>query len=335
VDQVLPNTFNQVSGQPNGMVLVHAWSDREPSRWYLLDVPGERLKLLAVGRPGLDPAKARPMEALRYAARDGLSIPAYLTRPDSGPGPQPLVVVVHGGPATRDHWGWEDEVQLLAAQGYVVFQPQFRGSTGFGLRFERAGWRQWGQSMQDDITDGVQHLVDQGIADPARICIYGASYGGYAAVWGLAKTPDLYRCGVSFAGVADIGHMMSDQSDANANRHAREWRRLMVGSVDADAAQFDAVSPLKHAARIRAPLFIAHGLHDERVPISHAEKLRQALDRAGKPYEWLELSTGHGLHDSWSERQFLEKLLAFLSKHLAQPAAAQGPSSKASGAPGR
>ena len=328
VDEVLPGSINEISGNLAGQVLIHSYSDTEPGRWHLLDVPKAELRLLSLARQALDRSTMRPMETYRYAAPDGLQIPAFLTRPAPGPtgsatGPLPTVVLVHGGPAARDYWGWDEEVQLLASRGYVVFQPQFRGSAGFGKAFEEAGHGQWGLRMQDDITAGVQDLIRRGIADAARICIVGASYGGYAAMWGLVKTPDLYRCGVTLSGVSDIGEMFTDWSDINANKIAREMMRLTIGDRERDQASFDAVSPLRHASRIRAPVLIAHGELDLRVPVGHAKRLRAALEEAGKPYEWLVLSDeGHGLAYLHSQFFYCAKLLAFLARHLQPEAAA-------------
>ena len=322
VDEVLPGRVNLISGNPAGPVLIHSYSDLDPGRWLLLDVPKLELRLLAMHRQRIDPARMRPMETYHYASADGLRIPAFLTRPEGPAQPRPTVVLVHGGPAARDHWGWNAEVQMLASRGYVVFQPQFRGSTGFGKAFEVAGHGQWGLAMQDDITAGVQDLVRRGIADPKRICIYGASYGGYAAMWGLVKTPELYRCGVTLSGVSDIGYMLTDWSDSNGDKMTRELMRLTVGDRKRQQAQFDAVSPLKHAARIQAPVFIAHGEEDVRVPFSHATKLKSALSRAGKNHEWLALPLeGHSLHYLASQHRFYDQLLKFLDRHL-QPAEA-------------
>ncbi|WP_439389871.1 alpha/beta hydrolase family protein [Ideonella sp. YS5] len=316
VDQALPQRVNVLSGNPEGLVLVFSYGDVDPGRWFLLDVPTMNMRPLLVARSRLDPAQMRPMEVISYAAPDGLQIPAYLTRP-AGDGPKPMVVLVHGGPAVRDEWDFDPEVQLLASRGYVVFQPQFRGSAGFGKSFQQAGYGQWGLAMQDDITAGVEHLVKQGVADSRRICIYGASYGGYAAVWGLAKTPELYRCGVTLAGVSDIEYMLTDWSDSNADKSSREWMRFTVGDRQRDRAKFEQVSPLKHADRIRAPLLIAHGDDDARVPMSHAKKLMKALDAQGKPYEWVMLDNeGHGIHYLRSQYKFSNAMLAFLDKHI-------------------
>lgn len=323
VDEVLPGRVNLLSGSPRGQVLIFSYADVEPGRWYLLNVPEASLRWLAAARQQLEAERMRPMQAFHYMAADGLQIPAYLTLP-AGQRPAagwPSVVLVHGGPAVRDHWVWEEEVQLLASRGYAVLQPQFRGSTGFGRSFETAGHGQWGLAMQDDVRDGVRHLVEQGIADPQRVCIVGASYGGYAAVWGLMRDAELYRCGVTLNGVADIGYMLGDSSDSNADKLVRELQRRTVGSRQRDREAFDAVSPLRYAARLRAPLLIAHAEEDLRVPISHARKLMSALQAAGKRpgehFEWLPLrGDGHGLMLLASRHAYYSKLLAFLGKHL-------------------
>jgi dipeptidyl aminopeptidase/acylaminoacyl peptidase len=317
VDASLQDSINVLSGEkPEGHVLVHSFSDVDPGRWYSLDTATLHMAEVGVAMPDVDPAAMRPTQAYRYAARDGLKVPAYLTRP-AGKGPAPTVVLIHGGPWARDHWGWDPEVQLLAAQGYAVFQPQFRGSTGFGEAFLRAGYRQWGLAMQDDITDGVEDLIKRGIADPTRIAIVGASYGGYAAMWGLVKTPKLYRCGVSFAGVSDLGSQMAVKwaNDSTAESR-REWRQL-VGDPDTARASLEAVSPVRHADRIEAPLLLVHGWHDQRVLREQSESMLKAMRKHGKSVEWLPLNTTH----DWSSRavqfRYYRELLAFLQKHLA------------------
>jgi dipeptidyl aminopeptidase/acylaminoacyl peptidase len=228
-----------------------------------------------------------------------------------------LVVLIHGGPQARDYWGWNEEVQILSTHGYAVFQPQFRGSTGFGRRFEEAGFGQWGRAMQDDITAGVQQLIAQGIADPARICIVGSSFGGYAALWGLVKTPELYQCGVSFAGVSDIEYMFHDGSDRVKSKTTREWMLSRVGDVRSEPGRFDDVSPLKHADKIRAPVLLMHGELDRRVPISHAEKMKASLGKLGKKVEWLTFEDeGHGIFYIRNELTYYSKLLAFLDRYI-------------------
>lgn len=327
VDAVLPNRINRLSGDPNKRILVYSYSDTDPGAWYVLDTVKMALARFGRSRPAIDPERMRPVESISYAAHDGLKIPAFLTRPVGAAGPAPTVVMIHGGPMLRDPWGWDMEVQLLAANGYVVFQPQFRGSSGFGRKFEEAGFGQWGLAMQDDITDGVKYLIEKGIADPERICIYGASYGGYAALWGLVKTPELYRCGVSFAGISDLEYMFSDSSDSNSDKVARELMRARIGDIALNKEKFDQVSPLKHAREIKAPVLLMHGEHDLRVPISHGKKMKRALEEHHKSVEWLAFEEeGHGLERVYNQKVFLETLLAFLDKYIGaagkKPAAA-------------
>jgi len=317
VNAALPGHVNRLSGNAAGRVLVHSYSDLEPSRWLVLDTTTMTMKPIARSRPHLDPKRMRPMEVLEYRSPDGFVVPSYLTRPADAGGPAPLVVLIHGGPNIRDYWGWNEEVQILAASGYAVFQPQFRGSAGFGRAFEHAGYGQWGLAMQDDITAGVQHLIDTKVADPKRICIYGANYGGYAALWGLVKTPMLYKCGVSFAGVSDIERMLNDWSDRNADPVSREIQRARIGDLKTRKQQFAEVSPLKHAARIQAPVFIAHGEDDIRVPPSHSRKMISALKEHGKVHEakFFE-DEGHALRYLKNEYQYYTALLRFLKRHI-------------------
>jgi dipeptidyl aminopeptidase/acylaminoacyl peptidase len=318
VDEALPGHVNVLSGDPDKRVLVASDADVDPGRWYVLDTRTWKMREVAEVRPRIDPRRMRPMETVQYPARDGLVINAYLTRPaQTVPAPAPTVVLVHGGPFVRDHWGWDLEVQLLAAQGYVVFQPQFRGSTGFGRRFAMAGYRQFGRAMQDDITDGVHWLLAQGIADRDRICIYGASYGGYAALWGVIKTPELYRCGASMAGVSDLadfaGHSWLDDSNARS----REFHRMVIGDPDKDRALLDEVSPLRHVDRVRVPLFIAHGEQDKRVLFSQSKRMVDALKERSKPVEWLPLENeGHAIERMANRMRYYRALLAFLQKHI-------------------
>jgi dipeptidyl aminopeptidase/acylaminoacyl peptidase len=326
VDLALPGHSNVLSGDPRGKMLVYSHSDLDPGIWYLVDMGKGQLRLLARRIVSTKDVTMRPMEIMQYAADDGTSIPAFLTRPADGAQASPLIVLIHGGPKVRDYWDWNPEVQILAAQGYAVFQPQFRGSSGFGKKFEQAGFGQWGLAMQDDITAGVRELIRQGIADPARICIVGASYGGYAALWGLAKTPELYRCGVSFAGVADIDYMLNDNSDSAGDKVTRELMLTRIGNPRADREKFDQVSPLKHAARIAAPVLLMHGEEDRRVPIAHGRKMKQALESAGKQVEWLSFEEeGHGLRYIANEKKYFDTMLSFLEKYLGKPAVKSAP----------
>jgi len=321
VDAALPDSINRIHGDKHGRVLVHSYSDVDPGRWYLLDTTTSKMREIGAARPHIDPDRMRPMASIRYAARDGLMVNAYLTRPAQAvAAPAPMVVLIHGGPQVRDRWRWDDEVQLLASQGYVVFQPQFRGSSGFGRRFEEAGYRQWGRTMQDDITDGVKHLIEQKIADPARICIYGANYGGYAALWGVIKTPELYKCGASLAGVSDLSAMLAGSIFDDSNAVSRELSRLRIGDPKEMKAQLDEVSPLLHAARVRVPMFLAHGDKDTRVLSSQSKNMVKALQQLDKPVEWMLLEdVGHRFYWVRDQLKYYRALLAFFKRHIGEP----------------
>ncbi len=317
IDASLPDSVNVLYPNPSDQILVYSYSDVDPGRWYLLDSALMKMKEVARRRPAIDPERMQAMRTLRYPSFDGVSIPAYLTLPGKPTQPAPLVVLIHGGPQARDRWGFDDEVQILAGHGYAVFQPQFRGSTGFGKKFEESGYGQWGLAMQDDITAGVKYLIDQKIADPQRICIVGASYGGYAALWGLAKTPDLYKCGVSVAGVSDLQRMEYDGSDITHNAVAREIARQRKGDSKDMAVTFDSVSPLKHADQIKAPLLIVHGALDRRVPIVHGKKMRDAMQDLHKDVQWIEFPhEGHGVNLPEDEVVYYDALFALLARTL-------------------
>jgi dipeptidyl aminopeptidase/acylaminoacyl peptidase len=317
VDSLLPNRINNLDGDPKRHLLIRSYGDVDPGTWYFFDV--QRKRLVEIGRVNVSvkPEQMLHTEVVSYKAPDGLEIPAYLTRPSPTTRSAPAVVLIHGGPRDRDTWGWNAEVQLLASRGYVVLQPQFRGSTGFGRKFEEAGYGQWGRAMQDDVTAGVRYLIDKGIVDPKRICIVGASYGGYAALWGLVKTPDLYRCGVSFAGVSDIGSMFSDLSDRSLNKVTREIMLRRIGDKKMSDQLFDPVSPLKHASAIKVPVLLFHGEDDERVPISHSERMKRAMEENDKDVQLIVFAhEGHGLSYTKNERRYFTELLEFLEKHI-------------------
>jgi dipeptidyl aminopeptidase/acylaminoacyl peptidase len=317
VDAALPGRINWLTGGGGGRVLVYSYADIDPGTWYVLDIATSNLKEIARAQPEIDPKAMRPQRIVSYPSLDGLSIPAYLTLPADGLAKGlPAVVLVHGGPIVRDVWGFDPEVQMLASRGFAVLQPQFRGSVGFGEAFTSAGYGQWGAAMQDDVTAGAQWLVAQGIADPARMCIYGASYGGYAASWALVKTPDLFRCGVSLAGVSDLAYMLKDDSDTNDTATGRLTMRLYAGDALTDRVHADAVSPLLHADAIKAPLLLAHGTRDGRVPIDHSEKLLDAMRANKKSVEWIKLpGEGHGIGQPENQQRYYRALFAFLGKH--------------------
>jgi dipeptidyl aminopeptidase/acylaminoacyl peptidase len=323
VDKLLPTTTNHLDVADNGnldAVLVLATSDRVPGLWFLLDQAKGKLIKLGASMPDIDPKTQATLEPVHYAARDGLEIPAWLTVPAGAERKNlPLVVLVHGGPNVRGRsWDWDPETQFLAARGYAVLEPEFRGSTGYGWNLFHAGWKQWGLAMQDDVADGVKWAVAQGIVDPKRVCIAGASYGGYSVLMGLARDPDLYRCGIDWVGVTDMNLMYtadwSDTSDA-----AKQYGMpLLIGDPVTDAAQLKATSPTNVVARIHAPILMAYGGKDRRVPIEHGELFRDALKKQpGAKVEWVVYGKeGHGWRAVDTRIDFWNRVARFLDANI-------------------
>lgn len=317
IDNTLKGKVNELSGLPDKTMLVRSVGDASPLRYYLFDGKARKLSLLGASRPWLDEKQLSATDFIRYPARDGLSIPAYLTLPRGvEPKALPLVVLVHGGPYLRgNNWGWYRDRQFLASRGYAVLEPEFRGSLGFGWKLHRAGWKQWGLAMQDDIADGVAEMVKRGIVDRNRVCIAGASYGGYATVMGLVKHPDVYKCGISWVGVTDIELMYTvGWGDIAGSEWAAFSMPLMVADREKDAQQIRATSAVHQAARLKAPVILAYGREDVRVPYDHGQKLRDALKPHNKNVEYIEYpGEGHGWRlletniDFWTRA---EKLLA-------------------------
>lgn len=305
------------SGDNDNVAMILVTHDREPGTYFVLDQKAGSLTQFKRVRD-LDPARLRPMEPITYTARDGLEIHGYLTRPATPAGRRvPLVILPHGGPfGIRDIWGFDDDVQFLATRGYAVLQPNYRGSGGYGRGFIDRGRRQWGRAMQDDLTDAVKWAVDQGIADPARIAIYGASYGGYAALAGVTFTPELYRCAVNYVGASDLDITFKNRGDdAWLRDDDFSYHRTWVG---ADAAYRAETSPVHFVDRIRVPTLHAYGEKDPRVKIDHWTRLEPALKKTGKTYEFIrEAKQGHGFRDEQASLRFYGKLEEFLGRHLA------------------
>jgi dipeptidyl aminopeptidase/acylaminoacyl peptidase len=245
--------------------------------------------------------------------RDGLTVRGYVTKP-TGNGPHPLIVLVHGGPhGIYDTWGFDPEAQLFAHHGYAVLQVNFRGSGGRGQEFLAAGYGRWGAEMQDDITDAVRYVVAEGLADPQRICIYGASYGAYSALVGAYRDPDLYRCAVGYAGIYDLPLMFEkgdiSELDAGVN--------FLESALGTNMADLKARSPVYHADRIKARVMLVHGRLDERAPIVHATRMREALIKAGNDPVWrVENREGHGFRSEANRFALYEAMLDFFDANL-------------------
>ncbi|WP_233080110.1 alpha/beta hydrolase family protein [Rheinheimera soli] len=295
--------------------LFHVSSDRNPGEFYLYDLENKQARYLASVSANLKSEQLVAMKQVSFKARDGKEIRGFLTTPANADKKVPLIVNVHGGPfGVYDTWGFNPEAQFFASRGYATLQINFRGSGGYGDDFTRAGRLQWGKSMQDDVTDGTRWAIEQGITDPDRICIYGGSYGGYAALWGVIKEPDLYKCTVGYVGVYDMPLFFDgDGSDASNSRNIEQFITSHVGTGE---DYMRSISPVHHVDKIKANIFIVHGSKDVRVPLVHANNLRKALDKIGKPYEWMVKEEGHGFYKVENRVELYNKMLAFFDKNI-------------------
>ncbi len=293
--------------------ILHVYSDTNPGMFYLFDVEKNKASYLTEAYPWLKEEDMAVMEPIEVTARDGMQLYGYLTRPKGAEKNLPLIVNPHGGPhGPRDVWGFNPEVQFLASRGYAVLQINFRGSGGYGVDYERAGYKKWGTDMQNDLTDSVHWLIEQGIVDRDRICIYGGSYGGYAALMSVVREPDLYKCAIGYVGVYDLP-LMKKAGDIPKSRGGRIYlERVLPDTVEEQRAQ----SPAYNADRIKAAVFLAHGERDQRVPMAQGRSMRKALDKAGKPYLWMQRDEGHGYFQQKNRHDFYSRMEAFFAEHL-------------------
>lgn len=328
VDALLPATANLVSVAPRPAtpwVLVESFSDVSPRSYMVYNTETKVFRKIGSTQPNINPRQMGQQQAVKYKSRDGLDIPGLLTLPPGSTGKNlPMVVLVHGGPFTRGAaWGWNAETQFLASRGYAVLAPEFRGSTGFGSAHFRAGWKQWGLAMQNDLADGANWAIKQGVADPKRICIAGASYGGYAALMGLVNDPALFKCAVNWVGVTDINLLYDGKwnFEDNISDRARKYSMPeLIGDQAKDAAQFAATSPLVQAARIKQPVLLAYGGSDRRVPAYHGEKFYKAVKGHNPAAEWvLYPAEGHGWLLPQTNIDFWTRVEKFLDKNIGTP----------------
>jgi dipeptidyl aminopeptidase/acylaminoacyl peptidase len=303
------------------LLLVQSWTDGNPGDFYLFDKVAKKANHVASRKAWFDPDKTAQVEPITLKARDGLTLHGYITRPRGSQGKAlPMVVMPHGGPFfVHDTWGFDEGTQMLAAAGYAVLQVNFRGSDNYGRAFEQAGAQEWGKAMQDDVTDATRWAIQQGYADASRVCIYGASYGAYAALMGVAREPSLYKCAAGYVGIYDLPMMFSGgdiQETLGGETYLRDW----VGNP----AELSKVSPVNLASQIKVPVFLAAGGEDKRAPIEHSRKMEAALRKAGVPVQTLYYPTeGHGFYTQEHQHEYYTQLLAFLSKSLGgQPAKA-------------
>ena len=296
--------------------VVRTYSDRSLGAYYLYDVAADTVDKIADISPWLQEEDMAEMKPIHYTSRDRLTIHAYLTLPvDTEAKHLPVVVNPHGGPWVRDRWGFNPEVQFLANRGYAVLQMNYRGSTGYGKAFWEASFKQWGLAMQDDITDGVNYLIQEGIADPERVAIYGGSYGGYATLAGLTFTPDLYACGVDYVGVSNLFTFL--QTIPPYWKPMLDMMYEMVGNPETLREQFERTSPALQADKIKAPLLIAQGAKDPRVNIAESDQIVEALRARGVEVAYLvRENEGHGFHNEENRFEFYEAMEQFLNEHL-------------------
>lgn len=294
--------------------VVFVFSDRNPGEFYIFNRAKQELKFLVARRPWLKPEQMGAVQPIKVTARDGLELRGYLTLPNGSDGKNlPMVVNVHGGPhGPRDTWDFNWENQMLANRGYAVLQINFRGSGGYGTEFEEAGYLHWGGKMQDDVTDATLWAVEQGIADRDRLCIYGGSYGGYAALQGVVREPDLYKCAIGYVGVYDL-ETMNSCGDIPDSPRGRAFLAKVQGT---DREEWARRSPARNAEKIKAAVFIAHGEDDVRVPMCQGKAMKKALEEAGKDFVWMTRDEGHGYQKLENRLAFYGQMEKFLAEHI-------------------
>jgi dipeptidyl aminopeptidase/acylaminoacyl peptidase len=318
LSRALPGkSVNIVSSTDDGSKAVAlASSDMDPGTFYLWDVATSKATVLLQRAPWIKPEQMAAKQPVTFTARDGTSLHGYLSTP---PGKeqakhQPLVLYIHGGPfGIRDYWEYDPYMQALATHGYAVLQVNFRGSGGYGHAFETAGYREWGGKMQDDVTDATRWAVQQGITDAGRICIFGASYGGYAALEGAVKEPELYRCAIGYVGVYDLSLMYTD-GDVSDSVTGKNFLRTTLGT---DLTMLAERSPINQLDRLKANVMLIVGGEDQRVPPAHGQNLHAALQERGVAHEWLyKPNEAHGFYDEANTTELFERVTQFLDRNL-------------------
>jgi dipeptidyl aminopeptidase/acylaminoacyl peptidase len=296
--------------------IVRTYNDRTLGAYYFYDLSSDKIDKITGLSPWLDDKVLANMKPIEYRSRDGLTIHGYLTLPINSESKNlPVVINPHGGPWARDSWGYDSEVQFLANRGYAVLQMNFRGSLGYGRKFWEASFKQWGKKMQDDISDGAEWLIKEGIADPKRIAIYGGSYGGYAVLAGLCFTPDLYCCGIDYVGVSNLFTLL--ETIPPYWKPLLEMEYEMLGHPEKDKDLFREISPVFHAENIKVPLFIAQGANDPRVNKNESDQMVEAMKTRGLDVEYMvKDNEGHGFHNEENRFDFYRAMEKFLAKHL-------------------
>lgn len=297
--------------------VVRTGTDVDAGSYFLFDRTTNSIRKLFESRPDVKADDLAPTEPISFKSFDDLQINGYFTAAKNTSGPStPLVVLVHGGPVSRDYWGYDAEVQALATNGFSVLQINFRGSQGYGEAFEEAGYRQWGDEIQQDIIAGTRWAITEKRASEGNVCIMGASFGAYSALQSSILAPELFKCAVANAGIYDLS-LMYKKGDIESKYGGEAYLERVIGRDEEELVRF---SPVNRVAELRAPVLIAHGKRDERAPIEHAERLRSAMDKHGKSYEWfVKRDEAHGFYDNDNQVEYLRAAIRFLSKHLNSP----------------
>jgi dipeptidyl aminopeptidase/acylaminoacyl peptidase len=312
-------TVVDVSRDERDVVLMISAPDA-PDSFYYYDAEVKDLSQVEVNYPELEGQPLAEMSYITYKARDGLDIPAYVTRRKDTPANAPLIVLPHGGPAARDVYGFQYEAQYLASRGYVVLQPQYRGSAGFGDAFQRAGNKSL-DKMVTDLEDGVRYLNAQGQIDPARVCVVGWSWGGYLAQASLAFAPDTYACGVSGAGISDLAQQLEDANDFWWGGYGIAYWREVIGQPLMDARIIQATSPIKHIAAIKAPLLLIHGEADHIISYRQSERMNEAMTKAGKDVTYMPIKfMPHGPRNAEERLAVLKAMDEFIARAFSSKA---------------
>jgi len=319
LDQGLPNKVNSIVEMSDDLkrIVVFSWSAKDPGTYYIFDLDKKQLKPLFGTEPWIKPEQMADVYPISYKSRDGLVVHGYLTVP-AGREPKglPMVVYPHGGPFGRDFWVFDRDTQFLASRGYAVLQMNYRGSPGYGEDFFVKGQRHIGRELQDDIADGTRWAIAQGIADPHRIAIMGWSFGGYSALMGTIREPDLYRCAIDLAGVTDWVALLKYQQSVSEG-FGKETTAEMIGDPDKDAADLADISPVNHVAKIRVPLLLVYSKDDTTVPFEQARLLRSALDKEHKTYEFVStFNEGHGFYTYKHRLELYQQIDKFLAANM-------------------
>jgi pimeloyl-ACP methyl ester carboxylesterase len=312
------NVYMRQANPEQTRFIVSVEGPREPGSWYIYDAEQRHFEYIG-SRTLLEGNRLAPQESIRAPTRDGASIEAFLTRPASG-APGPIIALVHGGPDARDYFGWNTQAQVLAAQGWWVIQPNFRGSSGYGRAFNEAGWRRWGTRMQEDVEDTLAHAIETYGLDRERVGIMGASYGGYAALMGAVRRPDLYKAAISICGDSDLIDLLASErrdDDTTDQLIYRFWVER-IGDPRTDRAMIEQASPRRRVREIQCPVLLVHGVEDKVVPVDQSRRMERAMRDAGKRVELVEIEDhGHGDWPAHIEHDLVERYIALFREAFA------------------